>query len=331
MGGPAQHSVPALNGGGECTAAPTHPALVGARVRFPPRWETVSLATSPLSAARQGITLYSASRPGPLLAQRAVWALSFVGGSLVIPGERRTWVPPMGVDRFARLWDVWTSLIGAPIAGFAAYERAQPTRSGTALMLCAGRGSLFVRVQEDGDDLDLERRVSDTAQRGQRSFRVPVVRGAGCLDGWHWLASEVLSTRPHSPLRPSDRSLRALEGEISDLVEATIERPAGTPAHWRGAHGDLTPWNLRRAGSETFLIDWEDAGYAPPGADRVYFDAARAALRSRRAHRKAHDDDDEARRYWYEIVSNRPPVQVEGSLRGQLLAHLSPRSGEPQS
>lgn len=329
MSGSARNSAPATSGAREATDAPSatvpHGVLAVPRVRFPPRWETVSLAVEPAAAARQGIALYSASRGRPLLAQRALWALSFVGGSRVIPGQRQPWNPPMGVERFDELWSTWCDLVDGPVAGFAAYVRAQPTRTGTALMLCAGPKSLFVRVQQDAAGLDLERRVSAAAQHGTRSFRVPAVRGEGTLDGWHWLAYESLSTRPHTPLRPSAKALTTLTEEVSALVETVLPRPDGVPAHWRGSHGDLTPWNLRRVGSSAFLIDWEDARWAPPGADSVYYAAARSALRARPARRiRVEQRYDEARRYWHDIVSSRQAVRVEGSLRDQLLEALSP-------
>jgi thiamine kinase-like enzyme len=45
-------------------------------------------------------------------------------------------------------------------------------------------------------------------------------------------------------------------------------------------HGDLTAWNLRRAGGDLWLVDWEDAGFGPPGADDAYFRATRALVRN---------------------------------------------------
>ena len=39
-------------------------------------------------------------------------------------------------------------------------------------------------------------------------------------------------------------------------------------------HGDFTPWNLRQRRDGTLiLVDWEDAAWAPPGADEVYYAA----------------------------------------------------------
>ena len=86
----------------------------------------------------------------------------------------------------------------------------------------------------------------------------------------------MMSQRPHGPV--ADIDVELLE-EISALVVAVVPRPDGVPEHWRGSHGDLTPWNLRRARGARWLIDWEDAGYAPPWTDHVYFQATTAALR----------------------------------------------------
>jgi thiamine kinase-like enzyme len=67
------------------------------------------------------------------------------------------------------------------------------------------------------------------------------------------------------------------------LVERVVARPAGTPDHWSACHGDLTPWNLRigdRSGTP-WLLDWETAGWAPPGFDEVYFLASTSAISRR--------------------------------------------------
>ena len=90
-------------------------------------------------------------------------------------------------------------------------------------------------------------------------------------------------------------------------MEAVLDRPAGTPEHWRGAHGDLTPWNLRRSSTGTWLIDWEDACWAPPGTDRIYFAAVTAATRPGPARPlPIRDEDREAARRWAGVVAARP-------------------------
>jgi len=305
--------------------SPTFAPLAVDRFAFPPRWRTVSLPVSPSDVACRGMTLYAASRTAPLIAQQGLYALSRLFGTRVVPGARSTWEPPTGREAFERLWAEWTSLMGGRIDGFAAYERAQPTRTGLALLLCSGDRSVFVRVQDDGDGLELDRRLSAAAVTARpASFRVPAVEGGGEIDGWHWLAYEPLSSRPHVPLRPSTGVLADITSDVTHLVESVLERTADVPDHWRGAHGDLTPWNLRRAGRTTWLIDWEDMTWAPPGTDEVYFRSVRAAFSRRPRPLRLSGAHAEARRHLYGIVEARRAVAVEGSLRSQMLVALSP-------
>jgi aminoglycoside phosphotransferase (APT) family kinase protein len=80
----------------------------------------------------------------------------------------------------------------------------------------------------------------------------------------------------HHP--PEDPPLPALLAEI-DTALSDLPRPTGTPSHWRPMHGDFAPWNLRRLRDRSLtLIDWEDAGWGPPGADEVFYRATAAAL-----------------------------------------------------
>ena len=117
-----------------------------------------------------------------------------------------------------------------------------------------------------------------------------------------------------------------LTEQISELVESVVPRPAGTPTHWRGAHGDLTPWNLRRSHRGTWLIDWEDAGWAPPGADDVYFRATIATMGRQAAHPLAlADGQQEAARYWLDIVRSRPIAASETTLKARLETLLGAR------
>jgi aminoglycoside phosphotransferase (APT) family kinase protein len=47
-------------------------------------------------------------------------------------------------------------------------------------------------------------------------------------------------------------------------------------------HGDFTPWNLRSSpGGQLTLVDWEEAGWGPPGADEVLYRAVSGALTRR--------------------------------------------------
>lgn len=298
------------------------------RVAFPPRWRTVLLATEPRHVFREGMSLYSANRRAPLLAQQALWAMSAVFGRRVVPGEASIWTRPMGDGLFGELWAAWSELAGRSIDGFAVYQRAQADRDGVAMLLSAGESSMFVRAHPEPSPFAFEQRVSEfAASAGISSFRVPAVLGSGSIGGWAWLAFEPLSLRPHAPARPRPYQLDEIGADATRIVEAVVPRPADVPEHWRGAHGDLTPWNLRRSGSTTWLIDWEDAGYAPPSADRVYFSVVQEALRRRPAALAFTPAEEEARRYWIDIVAARRPARAEVSLRTQMLVAL----GAPES
>jgi hypothetical protein len=293
-------------------------------LRFPPGMRHVLIPTGPPAAAALGMTLYTASRPIPLLMQRALWLLARAGGTRLVPGQRETWVPPMGESTFGRLADAWFTAAGLGTAPVAVYQRPQAFRAGVVCLLCAGARSLVVRVRSDPSELEAEKRISAVAtEHGELPFRIPRLLGSGEVDGWHWAGYEVMSQRPHAPARAcSDAMLRG----IADLVGAVVPRPPGVPDHWRPAHGDLTPWNVRRAsGDRPWVIDWEDARWAPPGADLVYFLATSAAIGDRRsaARLAALPDHREAREYWTRIVGGRQVTEKENALTSGLLAALS--------
>ena len=180
---------------------------------------------------------------------------------------------------------------------------------------------MLVRIRRDPAALERERAISAAASaRGTRRFRVPRLIGSGQIDGWHWVGYEAMSPRPHAPSYRLDNEGCA---EISALVEATIPRAAGVPDHWRGAHGDLTPWNLRHGRGTTWLIDWEDAGMAPPHADAIYLRAVARALRPGPARpMRLRPEEREAGAYWSAIVAQREASPPEQRLRQRLLRIL---------
>lgn len=275
----------------------------GWHVRFPPKWRLVLVPTEPRAATALGVTLYTASRPAPLLAQRAVWAAAHLVGARALAGERERWTPALPHDVVSALWSEMLAHTSGGVTAFAVYERLQSSRAAVTLFACAGRRSLLVRVRPAADDLATERAVSHAAQRRPpTAFRVPAVVAEGVIDGWHWIAYETIATRPHAPVRTPPV---ALFDEVSDLVEAAFDRPAGVPDHWRGAHGDLTAWNLRRTNLGTWLIDWEDAEWAPPGADRVYWAVTSQTLRRSTRRPAVVDAFPEAAAHWLRIVEAR--------------------------
>ena len=69
-------------------------------------------------------------------------------------------------------------------------------------------------------------------------------------------------------------------------------------------HGDLTPWNVRRMGFRAlWVLDWDEAGWGPPGADAVYYAATMSMLTDRTPGRRR--DDIEAVQFWRDKVERR--------------------------
>lgn len=306
-------------------ARTTQLELSGRGVRFPPRWRTAVVPLGPPRATALATTLYTASRPLPWVAQNVLWALTRVGGARALPGEREDWDVPLDPATAETLMRDWSRLIGRAPDGVALYRRLQASRAVLTLLLCAGRDSLLVRVRRDVGALLLERRISELAAGSLGALRVPTLAGHGEVDGWHWSAFRAIATRPHRPVYHLPRGAVA---EIASLVEAAVPRPAGTPADWAAAHLDVSPWNLRHAHGQTWLIDWEDAGWAPPGADVVYLAATVAAMGARRARPLAEVAAfPEAAAYWSAIVESRDVTAGETRLRERMLAVLASTPG----
>ncbi|MEP7021467.1 MAG: phosphotransferase, partial [Pseudonocardiales bacterium] len=281
-------------------------------VRFPPGRHNVLLPTRPRSAMAQAMAMYTPANIAPRVALRGLWLTARVGGSRLVPGPRIHWRPELPVETFAALRTEWATAAGRAIEALAVYERPQATRASLVVLVCAGSRSMLVRIRRDRASLDVERRISLAAERiAPMTFRVPAVVGEGEIDGWHWIGYEVISRGPHRPYRAD---AEPLAGDIERLVATVLDRPAGTPHHWRAAHGDLTPWNLRLVRGHTWLIDWEDARWAPPGTDAVYLAATRAAVRRGPAAPRARPaEHEEAARLWLETVRRR--LEVDGSSR----------------
>ncbi len=294
-------------------------------VRFPPRWHNVLVPVAPSAATTVGMSLYTASRTVPVLLQQGLWLGARLTGARLLPGHRETWTPPVPDEVWDQLVRQWRAVVGRPIDGIAIYERLQSQRAALTLMVCAGAASALVRVRPDpaefAHELSVSRAAATTAPDG---FRVPAAVGSGVVDGHHWVAFEALATRPHRPrYRVPDPTFDA----ISRLVESVVARPDGTPGHWRGAHGDLVPWNLRVARGATWLIDWEEAGWEPPGLDRLYLRATVASMRPGPVRRLAVAPAwEEARLRLLDIVAAQPNSDAELRSQRRLLTVLgSPR------
>jgi hypothetical protein len=129
-----------------------------------------------------------------------------------------------------------------------------------------------------------------------------------------------LFTRPHAPVTSAPPVL-------FDEIAAALAPVVGPgSADTVPAHGDLTPWNLRRGDrGEVVLYDWEDVCRAPVGADRAYFHATAAALG---AGSMPADVSEDALAYWRAKVHSRPIENAQdATLATGILAALGQSAG----
>lgn len=247
---------------------------------YPPGRGNISVPVSSRQAALAGLALYPACRILPLAAHRLAWTWTAVLGGRWLPGPLRQWQPPMEADRWTALCTAWEKTLG-PFDAQAVYQRPQATRTGlAALLLRAGRPVAFVKLCRAEDDAVTRelRALKALEQSKPTSFSAPRPLISNIDAGWHWLAMTPLPVRFHSPVRrpPLDSILHEVRAALVD-----IPRPESMPEHWQPMHGDFTPWNLRRVAGSSMLIDWEEAGWGPPGADEVYYQVTWAVIRGR--------------------------------------------------
>jgi len=260
---------------------------------FPPRLGHIKLPINSPDAALAGIAMYTPCRPWAVWGQRAAWVGVRLAGARALPGPISYWTP--GED-----WSHVAQLLRAELGPFdsmSVYERLQEFRTGFAvLLLRAGQPVAFVKSQIiEASMLQREKEALTAVRRSDpQTFGVPRVLTSGTAGRWGYLAVEPLTGLHHPPRKPH---LPEILAEIQSGLDE-LPKPGDTPNHWVPMHGDFTPWNLREfSRSRRILIDWEDAGWGPPGADEVLYRAAEAALFGNTV---SPDDYPEARAYWRE-------------------------------
>lgn len=244
---------------------------------FPPGWRHIKVPMSSRRAAIAGLGLYCPSRPKALWAQRAARAWVAIFGPRALPGWSLPWIPLS-----EREWPDLSDTLRRELGEFdevAGYSRTQASRGGVGLLLLRhGSAIAFVKLRA-GDHGQLANELCSldaTWRYRPRAFGVPQPLRFGSMGDWQYLATTPLPPGLHRP--PCHPPLRAILEEVEAALTG-LPRPPGTPDHWRPMHGDFAPWNLRQVrGGSLFLVDWEAAGWAPPGADAVFYEAARAAL-----------------------------------------------------
>jgi hypothetical protein len=222
--------------------------------------------------------MYTASKRHVLVAQWLAWGWIRTIGPRLLPGPREQ-------IELGSLPEITTEL-GWPdgaLRGVAVYRRRDTVRTGlTAVAVGTGRSAL-IKIRSEGEGLAREQRMLATTHALRtRSFRTPEPLGSGMLpDGSSWSAQQMVFAAPH---RPCTALPPGLLEELPEIIGAAAELPSVDDPGWTPAHGDLTPWNLRRAADgRLWLFDWEDACLAPAGADGAYFAAALGVIRPRRA------------------------------------------------
>jgi hypothetical protein len=245
---------------------------------FPPRWAHLQVPVSSRQAARAALALYAPCLRSGYAVRDATWLAVGTLGPRGIPGRARPLALPVPPEQWLSLLQQWESDLG-PFDGLALHSRPQKHRSGFAALLLKDDAPLaFVRIRLGLQERSVrEQAVLDLCTTaGVTRFWHPRALARGLVDEWSYLAMSAF---------PSERHVASDvlgEGVLTELARSLRElpRPAGTPGHWTPMHGDLTPWNYRElADGRRALVDWEDAGWGPPGADDVLFRATVAALR----------------------------------------------------
>jgi hypothetical protein len=125
-----------------------------------------------------------------------------------------------------------------------------------------------------------EARVLDAlGGRVTPTIRTPALVACGDLQlvdrTLHAVLSLAIADGPHRPgpgtVPPGyDRALADALGPVLD---------PSPHSGWVPQHGDLAPWNLRCTDRGLALVDWETAGYAPPGTDAAHLALTSVAVR----------------------------------------------------
>jgi hypothetical protein len=265
-------------------------------------------------AAITGMAMAAPSRPVVVgLHQLVHGTFAVVGARWLTAPEGSVWPAWIGDERGAALLDDLSGAVSS-FDGVAIHVPRQRGRRSVALLLLHGHHPVgFVKVKDDATSLDAEAAALAALTDGHPGqAAVPRLLARGGADV-QWLVTTALAG-PHRPSRQEPAA--AYEAWLRERL-APVLPPAAVPPHWEPAHGDLAPWNLRRRGRQTWLVDWESAKWAPPGADRTYFRATASVLFGR----APLPAPAEAVEFWIEHVTNRG--DADAALNQRLLGVLS--------
>jgi len=261
---------------------------------FPPGRGNLKVPIDSRGSARAGLAMYAPCRPRGALARSVGWYVVGLFGPWALPGRPLNWEAPMAKEVWSELQAAWSEDIG-PFDSYAVHERLQASRSGLALVLLRdGKSVGFVKARQGdpGPIVNEHRAIEAMHAHRPTTFSVPRPISTGQVEKWHYLLTSAFAPELHRV--PSNPPLESITAEISEGLSSLIRSPA-IPNHWRPMHGDFTPWNLRqRTDGSLSLVDWEEAGWAPPGSDMLLYETTVAHLRGT----PVHDGADEARAFW---------------------------------
>ncbi len=285
---------------------------------FPPGWNNIRVPTHAKGATLAGIATYTPCVAKGIWGQRIAWGLVSLGGAKLLPGRVGAWDPPFEGEGWDRLIEQLRGIVG-DFDSHTVYERRR-MRRGLMMLLLRGETPVgFVKARElPGDGVVREELAMGLVEEAKpRSFQAPRVLGSGQVAGWRYLVTSPLPPRMHRMIegRPPAEMIEEIGAVLSPL-----QRQNGTAQHWAPFHGDFTPWNLRQFGDgRPWLIDWEDCGYAPPGADEVVYLATAFAVG--RTLGPIPLPASEAVAYWWEEMNRRIREKLEWGLELRQLDH----------
>jgi len=251
--------------------------LEGSFKRFAPGAEQIHVPTSSRKAALAGIAMYPACRPEAARAQRMAWRATSLLGPRALPGRSSPWTPPMDEAVWRALTRQWRWEIG-DFDAVAVSSRAGERAELRLLLLQGGEPGAMVKVAPSAvSGLPREEVALQLLTRSRPyGFTIPRVVASGEVGGWRFLLTRPLPARIHR--MTSSPPLGRIVGEIHIGLSA-LPRPTGMPNHWHPMHGELAPWTVRELpDGDVIVLDWEKAGWGPPGADEVFYRAALSAL-----------------------------------------------------
>lgn len=285
---------------------------------FPPGWNNIRVPTHPKGATLAGIATYTPCLAKGIWGQRVAWGLVTVGGAKLLPGKAASWEPPFGSEGWNQLLEQLHDIAG-DFDSHTVYERRRLRRGLMMLLLDGDVPVGFVKARElPGSGIDREEKALGLVEEmAPRTFQAPRVLGSGEVAGWRYLVTSSMPPKMHRMIE--GRPPASMLDEVATAL-SSLRRAATVPDHWLPFHGDFTPWNLRRFSTGLpWLIDWEDCGYAPPGADETLYLATAHAIGNALA--QVPLPESEAVDFWWAEMNRRIREKLEWGLELRQLDH----------